>query len=155
MPHKRLIGQVILDVGYLLSSRPRGLRSINFEFPQKNASLRTVVNKLKTIDNEFRNFKMEVLAGDTDFVVNAVRRIPWFDVSTSLTPAMVSLQSQNPAVYSNSISPSFIGTLAYQLSMDDLSIPFRKTTWLLTPSLVSVLSQFQRERKAAPSWQVI
>ncbi|GAA6013619.1 hypothetical protein JCM11491_002728 [Sporobolomyces phaffii] len=48
LPHKFLIGQVILD---------------------KNKSLRTVVNKLDTIDNVYRNFQMEVLAGDPDFVV--------------------------------------------------------------------------------------
>ncbi|GAA5955353.1 hypothetical protein JCM3765_003289 [Sporobolomyces pararoseus] len=48
LPHKYLIGQVILD---------------------KNKSLRTVVNKLDTIDNVYRNFQMEVLAGEPDFVV--------------------------------------------------------------------------------------
>ncbi|GAA5926956.1 hypothetical protein JCM3775_007089 [Rhodotorula graminis] len=48
LPHKHLIGQVILD---------------------KNRTLRTVVNKLDMIDNVYRNFAMEVLAGDADFVV--------------------------------------------------------------------------------------
>ncbi|GAA5842317.1 hypothetical protein JCM9279_005343 [Rhodotorula babjevae] len=48
LPHKHLIGQVILD---------------------KNRTLRTVVNKLDMIDNVYRNFAMEVLAGDPDFVV--------------------------------------------------------------------------------------
>lgn len=34
------------------------------------------MNKLNTIDNEFRNFQMEVLAGDNDFLVTVVR--PFF-----------------------------------------------------------------------------
>lgn len=40
--------------------------------PQKNKGLRTVVNKLDTIDNVYRNFQMEVLAGDPDFNVELV-----------------------------------------------------------------------------------
>jgi tRNA (guanine37-N1)-methyltransferase len=35
---------------------------------QKNLGLKTVVNKLDSIDSEFRVFKMEVLAGDDDFI---------------------------------------------------------------------------------------
>nr|GAT57463.1 predicted protein [Mycena chlorophos] len=51
LPYKHLIGQIILD---------------------KNAAIRTVVNKLDTIDNQFRFFKMELLAGDPDYVVEHV-----------------------------------------------------------------------------------
>ena len=48
LPYKHLIGRVILD---------------------KNSGLRTVINKLDSIDTEFRFFAMEVLAGEPEFVV--------------------------------------------------------------------------------------
>jgi len=41
---------------------------------QKNKPLRTVVNKLDTIDTQFRFFKMELLAGEPDYIVEHVRR---------------------------------------------------------------------------------
>ncbi len=52
LPHKTLIGAVLLD---------------------KLHRVRTVVNKSSTIDSTYRNFAMEVLAGDADFVAT-VRR---------------------------------------------------------------------------------
>lgn len=33
----------------------------------KHRTIKTVVNKLKSIDSEFRNFKMELLAGEQDY----------------------------------------------------------------------------------------
>ncbi|GLE01809.1 hypothetical protein PINS_up010647 [Pythium insidiosum] len=48
LPYKHIIGQVILE---------------------KNAQIRTVVNKTETIETKFRTFPMEVLAGDDDLDV--------------------------------------------------------------------------------------
>ncbi|KAJ7195552.1 hypothetical protein B0H12DRAFT_1169333 [Mycena haematopus] len=48
LPYKHQIGQIILD---------------------KNPQIRTVVNKLNTIHNQFRFFNMELLAGDPEYVV--------------------------------------------------------------------------------------
>lgn len=48
LPYKYLIGQLILD---------------------KNKKVRTVVNKLDSIDAQFRFFKMEVIAGEPNYVV--------------------------------------------------------------------------------------
>ena len=42
---------------------------------QKNKKVRTVVNKLNMIDNQFRFFKMELLAGEPDYVVEHVSRL--------------------------------------------------------------------------------
>lgn len=49
LPYKDLIGQVIKD---------------------KVVGCRTVVNKLMTIDNTYRNFQMELLCGDEDYQVS-------------------------------------------------------------------------------------
>lgn len=40
---------------------------------QKNQNIKTVVNKLDNIDNKFRVFKMELLAGEPNYVVEHVR----------------------------------------------------------------------------------
>lgn len=51
LPYKHLIGQVIMD---------------------KNPNLRTVVNKMDSIDTTFRFFKMELLAGEDDMIAEVV-----------------------------------------------------------------------------------
>ncbi|KAK6183469.1 hypothetical protein SNE40_010945 [Patella caerulea] len=50
LEYKHVIGEILLD---------------------KNSSIRTVVNKLNVIDNTFRNFQMELLAGEQDFITTA------------------------------------------------------------------------------------
>ncbi|XP_077968050.1 tRNA (guanine(37)-N(1))-methyltransferase-like isoform X2 [Styela clava] len=51
MPYKKLIGQVLLD---------------------KHKAITTVVNKSSTIDNTYRNFLMEVIAGEANFVTKII-----------------------------------------------------------------------------------
>ncbi|KLO20057.1 hypothetical protein SCHPADRAFT_817086 [Schizopora paradoxa] len=48
LPFKKIIGEIVID---------------------KNKRIRTVVNKLDNIHNEFRFFEMELVAGDADYVV--------------------------------------------------------------------------------------
>ena len=42
---------------------------------QKNKNVKTVVNKLNTIDNRFRFFDMERIAGEPNYVVKHVSRL--------------------------------------------------------------------------------
>jgi len=58
LPHRHLIGQVILD---------------------KNKTVQTVVNKTGRIETEFRTFPMEHLAGDPSTVVRLKEHQCWFE----------------------------------------------------------------------------
>lgn len=61
-PFKEFIGRVVLD---------------------KNRSLRTVVNKVGELSNEFRTFKMEVLAGEPSFLTSVKEQGMSFDLDYS------------------------------------------------------------------------
>lgn len=67
LPYKHLIGQLILDV-----CRETIFRLGNLIALQKNKRIKTVVNKLDTIDSQFRFFKMELIAGEPTYVVEHV-----------------------------------------------------------------------------------
>lgn len=60
--YKYIIGQVILDVNVCHYSTNN----------QKNKNIKTVVNKLDSIDHTFRFFKMEILAGIDDMSATLV-----------------------------------------------------------------------------------
>ncbi|KAL8608692.1 hypothetical protein ACOMHN_002921 [Nucella lapillus] len=62
LDYKRLIGEVIID---------------------KNSSVKTVVNKVNTIDNTYRNFQMELLAGEDNLVTRAKENGCMFEMDFS------------------------------------------------------------------------
>ncbi|KAG6873213.1 hypothetical protein C0995_001567 [Termitomyces sp. Mi166 len=102
LPFRRLIGQVILD---------------------KNKTIRTVVNKLDIIDSVFRFFKMDLIAGEPDFVVEHVywnsrlhtehaRLVQLFnvddvvaDVFAGVGPFAVPSAKKGCAVFANDLNP--------------------------------------------------
>jgi tRNA (guanine37-N1)-methyltransferase len=69
LPYKYVIGQVILDV--CAFNHVHSLENLT-NVTQKNKRVKTVVNKLDSIDTKFRFFKMELLAGEPDYVVEHV-----------------------------------------------------------------------------------
>ena len=70
LPYKYIIGQVLLDVcAYIYISLLEDLINV----VQKNKGVKTVVNKLNVIDTKFRFFKMELLAGEPNYIVEHVR----------------------------------------------------------------------------------
>ena len=70
LPYKHIIGQLVLDVWIW---EPIYVHSPTNLVQQKTNHIRTVVNKLSTIDTQFRFFKMELLAGEPNYVVKHVR----------------------------------------------------------------------------------
>ncbi|CDO73097.1 hypothetical protein BN946_scf185007.g151 [Trametes cinnabarina] len=86
LPYKHIIGQVILD---------------------KNPTCRTVVNKLDNIDNQFRVFRMELLAGEPDFVVTQFKREDVVaDVFAGVGPFAIPAAKKGCAVLANDLNPS-------------------------------------------------
>lgn len=82
LPYKHIIGQVILDVcAHIHVPSLSGLTNV----VQKNKGVKTVVNKLNSIDTKFRFFKMELLAGEPNYVVEHVSRSVALSVLASLT----------------------------------------------------------------------
>ena len=71
-----------------------------------------MVNKLDTIDNEYRNFRMEVIAGEDDFQVTLVHP-PYLDSIIELT----FLSSQNRIVLLLLTFLQFTGILDYKVNM--------------------------------------
>lgn len=69
LPYKHIIAQVFLDVcAYIRISSFDDLTDV----VQKNKNIKTVVNKLNSIDAKFRFFEMELLAGEPNYVVEHV-----------------------------------------------------------------------------------
>ncbi|KAH9500950.1 tRNA (guanine(37)-N1)-methyltransferase [Bulinus truncatus] len=62
LPYKTLIGEVLID---------------------KISAVRTVVNKLNAIDNTYRNFQMELLAGEDNFVTKTKEHNCTFELDFS------------------------------------------------------------------------
>ena len=95
------------------------LLSMKYSSPaQKNKTVRTVVNKLNTIDNQFRFFKMELLAGEPDYVVEHVGHL---SLSSLKSLALIFFCSMNQIVDSHLTLLKSIGTPDYILSMIGLS----------------------------------
>ena len=69
LPYKYIIGQVLLDVCAHIRIP---LSGDLMDVVQKNKSVKTVVNKLDSIDAKFRFFNMELLAGYPNYVVEHV-----------------------------------------------------------------------------------
>ena len=141
LPYKYIIGQVILDVCARIHIRLfGGLMGMI----QKNKGIKTVVNKLDSIDAKFRFFKMELLAGEPNYVVEHVG----FDiVPAAFAPLTSTRRSMNRTAYLRSTSQRCIGTLGYIPSTKGWFSYSAHMTSLRTCSLGSDPSLSRRRRK--------
>lgn len=124
LPYKHIIGQVILDVCILDLCIYR-LPNLSF---QKHKQLTTVVNKLDSIDTKFRFFKMELIAGEPDYIVEHVGLSP----SISNNNRITSRGSMNLTVDLLSTLPKSIGTLDCIQNIGDLCNYFSQKMLLQT-----------------------
>ncbi len=104
LPYKHIIGQLIIDVGLIVSFGRIHIAG------QKNKIVKTVVNKLNTINHQFRFFDMELIAGDPNYIVQHV------STRLSTSPDAHLLCSANLTVFSPLISVKFIGIHGCTLS---------------------------------------
>ena len=58
LPYRKIIGKILIDVKTFLI--------------KKNPAVKTVVNKLSRIDNVYRTYEMELLAGEDNYLTNHV-----------------------------------------------------------------------------------
>jgi hypothetical protein len=107
-----------------------------------------VVNKLDTIDNQFRFFKMELLAGDPDYVVEHV--CSEIDVVHRLN-----FCSTRRTVVSRSILPKSTGTRGFTPNTSDWLKYLTQRMSSQTFLLVSVRSLCLQPKKGAQYWPMI
>ena len=142
LPYKYIIGQVILDVCAHIHARfVQGLMNV----VQKNKNVKTVVNKLNSIDAKFRFFKMELLAGEPNYLVEHVGFgvLPSVIMSANTKPG----RSTSRTACLRSTSQRFTGTPDYTPSTTGSfsCLAQMMSLWTCLPG--SDPSPFQRRRK--------
>lgn len=101
--------------------------------------IKTVVNKLDSIDTKYRFFQMELLAGEPNYIVEHVSQVFTWNILL-----FKSVHSTSPIAASLSISPKFIGihdsipsTIGLSSSSNPLtSLQMYLLVWDLSQSLL-------------------